>query len=44
LEKLALIIAKTEAVSSIDEYSSVKRLRRRKQKLSVVKRMKNRNG
>jgi len=38
LEKSALKIAETEAVTSTDEYLSLKRLRRRKQKLSIVRR------
>jgi hypothetical protein len=39
LEKSALTVAETEAVSSTDGYLSLKRLRRRKRKLSVVRRM-----
>jgi len=38
LEKLASTVAETEAESSIDEYLSLKCLRRRKQKLAFVRR------
>jgi hypothetical protein len=43
LDKSALIFTEKEAASTIDEYLSAKRLRRRKQKLAVVKRRKVRN-
>jgi hypothetical protein len=38
LEKLASTVAETEAESLIDEYLSLKCLRRRKQELAVVRR------
>jgi len=44
LEKSASIVAETEAASSIDEYLSLKLLRRRKQKLAVVRRREIGNG
>ena len=37
LKESAIIVAEKEAVSSIDEYLLVKRLRRRKQKLATVR-------
>jgi len=43
LDKSALIETEKEAASTTDEYLSAKRLRRRKQKLAVVKRRKARN-
>jgi hypothetical protein len=43
MEKSASIVAESEAAYSIDTYSLVKRLRQRKQKLSVIRRMEIRN-